>query len=660
MDVETNKDLAKKWQSRIDRARRVHKKEVVDWSEKVIQEYAGDFKTDSDTGERYDQIAQVIHAIEETIQPGLIFNNPKLTVRANLPEWQGREQLVEAVVNNEYRSILPGGRRLETENELCLVDARLLPYGVTKTVYLVEGEILEEKKEESLLDKAKGLFLGSEPEVTETPVITDEKGHITERVDPLKVIIDPDAKHITKIKFVLHELDLEKKDLSLPKYDRKLVEKMKPDVCLDMSAKLDQKTLDNYLKENQDVAGYRVYEIHDLENRQIGTYSEQLKDFIEPFHDYPLKEGSQFNFLYFSEAPNRAYPLPPIKFYRRRAIEFSYIYTQLSRQIDKFMPKLGVDSTKLGPSDKERLKAGNLGAIFETIGPPANAVQEFKFTIQQDLFVYLESIQKLLNLESGSNDYETGSPDDRTATEATYIKQGTAGRRLKPKLKVKQFLTGQANTILLTLMEFQSKERFVKVLGENETEQWWEDPKTGKNTWSKDTISGDYALDLEIESITPVNEALKKKQNTEALQNVMNPALRQGLVMEGVKLKIAPIFEKYASENLGIKDKTKIYENMNIRTPEQEHDIWMNAQVPPVQPDEDHVKHLESHMAWRNSMLVQGLPSEILGGIDKHIMQTQMAVQQKQAKSNPPKPGQVPSGMGMAPEARLEKEALGL
>lgn len=653
-------DLAKLWAKRIEEARDVHRKEVVQWSEKIIKEYAGDFKSDSDTGERYEQVAQVIHSVEETIQPHLLLSSPKIFITAKNPKWDKRTGLVEAVLNNEYRDILPNGRRLEVENDLALLDARLLPYGGTKTMYLVKGSILEEPAEKpGFMDKMKGLLTGEEPEVVETPVIEDEKGHVTERFDPLKVMIDPNAKHITKIKYVIEELELDEEELKSPRYDKAMTEKMKPDCTADSSAKnLDERQLDNYFKKYPDNKRYRVYEIHDLVERKIHTYSEQLKDFLEMEAEYPVDEGSVYSFLYFIEAPNKAYPIPPIKFYRKRAIEFSYIYSQVAKQIDKFLPKIGVDGTKLSSAGKERLKAGNLATVIETVGNPAGVITQYNFTIQRELFQYLEMIKGLMNLESGVNDYEMANPENRKATEATQINAGTQARRLKPKKRVKEFLVNQAHIIWLIISKNQSIKKFIKVIGQNEALEWWQDQETGKMSWTGEDLRGDYAFDIDIDSITPQNEAVRKKQNMEGMLTVMRPDLNMALQQEGKKLKISGIFEKFAKENLGIDDRSKIIEDLTILKPEQEHDRWMQGQFPPIQQGENLEEHLAGHTAWIRSPLFQFLPEEVKAQALKHGAMTEQAVMQRQAQMNPNKgaEGESPrEGAGM-PDSNTPNE----
>src|SRR3990167_4026600 len=584
--------LAKSWGKRIPVARDLHKKKVVDWFEKVNKEFIGDAAGDSDTGERYEQVCQVIHSVEETVQPHLMFPAPNFVAKAKQIPWEKREALVEAVINHEYRDILPTGRKLEYENELVLIDARMLTYGVTKTSYLVSGEMVEEPQGEGFLSKIKGFLTGEGKETVKTPIITEEKGHVTERVDPLKVFLDPMAKNLARSKYVIEEIDCKKEDLLSPRYEQDKVEKLTPNVVLNGAKTVDYKQMDKFFTDNPDDAGYRVYEIHDLDQRKIYTYSEELKDFIEFEREYPVAEGSQYSFLWFNDAPNCAYPIPPLKFYRKRALEFSYIYSQVSRQIDKFLPKIGVDGTKLSPGDKERLKLGNLGAIFETIGAPANAVQQFTFAVQKDLFTYMGMIKEMLNLESGVNDYEMAAPEERKATEANQIQQGTTARRFKPKKRVRDFLLNQAHVILQTLQQNQSIEKFIKVLGEKDALEWFEDPETGKAGWTKDTIAGGYSFDLDAEQSTPMDSALKKRQRMEQMQTVMNPQVRQTLLEEGKKLKIAPVFEKFVKEDLGISDRQSIIEDITILKPEQELQRLLYGQELKVQQGENLEEHL--------------------------------------------------------------------
>lgn len=642
--------LAKSWGKRIESARDVHKKHVVNWFEKVHKEYSGDFSSDSDTGEKYDQVCQVIHSVEETVQPHLMFQAPNFVAKAkggNAPAWEKREPLIEAVINHEYRDILPSGRKLEYENELVLIDARMLPYGVTKTSYLVSGSLVEEPQNQTMMDKVKGFFTGEAPAPKLIPQITDEKGHVTERVDPLKLFLDPMAKNLSKSKYLIEEIDCTKEALLSPRYEQDKVERLKPNVVLNGAKATEYKNMDRFFSENPDDSGYRVYEIHDLEQRQVHTYSEELKDFIEFGAEYPVPEGSQYSFLWFNDAPNQAYPVPPLKFYRKRALEFSYIYSQVSRQIDKFMPKLGVDGTKLSPGDKERLKAGGLAAIFETIGAPANAVQQFVFGIQKDLFNYMGMIKEMLNLESGVNDYEISAPEERTATEANQIQQGTTARRFKPKKRVKDFLLSQAHCILQTLQQNQSKERFVKVLGEKDALEWYEDQETGKAGWTKEQIAGDYSFDLDVEQATPMDSAIKKKQRMEAMQVVMRPEFRQALAEEKKRLKIGPVFEKFVKEDLGISDRQSIIEDLSILGPEQELQRLLYGQELKVQMGENLEEHLQGHMATLNAPLFKTLPPEVQSMLMNHVQETQQALMQKEQKE---KPKQLPAPSGVENE----------
>ena len=636
------KSLAKTWGKRIETARSVHKKYVVDWFEKVSKEYSGDFAADSDTGERYEQVCQVIHSVEETVQPHLTFVAPNFVVKAKKTEWEKRESLLEAVLNHEYKDILPTGRKLEYENELVLIDARLMPYGVTKTSYLVSGEIVEEPQEGGFLSKIKGFITGESKETIKTPIITEEKGHSTERIDPLKVFLDPMAKNLAKGKYIIEELDVTKEHLLSPRYEQDKVEKLKPNVVLNNAKTVDYREMDNFFTENPDDSGYRVYEIHDLEQRQVHTYSEELKDFIEFSTEYPIPEGSQYSFLWFNDVPNQVYPVPPLKYYRKRALEFSYIYSQVSRQIDKFMPKLGVDGTKLSPGDKERLKNGGLAAIFETVGAPENAVKQFLFGIQKDLFNYMGMIKDMLNLESGMNDYEVSAPEDRTAKAAGMIEQGTTARRFKPKKRVRDFLLGQAHTIIQTLQKNQSIERFVKVLGEKDALEWYEDPETGKAGWTKDQIAGDYSYSLDVEQATPMDSALKKRQRMEQMQTVMNPQIRQSLLEEGKKLKIAPVFEKFVKEDLGVSDRQSIMEDITILTPEAELQRLLYGQQLKVQEGENLEEHLQGHITTINAPLFKTLPPEVQSMLMDHIQETQKALMQKNQKQQGQPQGQPP------------------
>lgn len=634
------------WKKRLDIAKGEHRKHVKEWAEKILLEYAGETDRNLDTTEKYEQVAQVIMAVEETVQPHLFFQNPTVIVSAKRKEYEDKEGLVEAVINQEYTDFKESGYGIELENELVVLDARLLPYGVTKTSYEAEGEMLrEEVKPEGLMGKL-GQVLTGEQTFNEQPVITKEKGHVTERVNPLNVYLDYTATHITKQKWVIEEIPVSKDDLKKFRYEQDKIEKLEPTVSIGPEYKnISNTDRQRMMDQDPDSRGYRIYEIHDLENRVIHTMAEGSQDFIEFGTEYPMPESSVYSFLWFIEKPNEVYPLPPIKFYRKRANEFSYIYSQVSKQIDRFLPKIGVDGTKLGPEDKEKLKTGNLATIFTTIGSPAPVVSVFSPQVQRDLFEYMGMIKELMNLESGVNEYELANPEKRKATEARQISEGTTARRFKPKKRVRGFLRNQAHKIWMILAANVTEERMVKVLGKDDALNWWSDPITGKNTWTKTDIAGDYWFDIDVDSITPKDIEKIKVDNMEAFKLVVGTPVGQLLQTEGKELMVGPIFEKVLKDNLGIKDISRVIKDLNILKPEQEHDLWMYGQYPPVQEGEDLQDHLTKHDAHIKSPMFQFMPELMKAQAVKHLSETNMKIQSTvqagvQSPAKSPKPPQ--------------------
>src|SRR3990167_6420924 len=626
------------WKKRLSTAKSEHKKHVKDWAEKILIEYAGETDRNLDTTEKYEQVAQVIMAVEETVQPHLFFQNPTVIVSAKRQEYEAREELVAAVINQEYTDFKDSGYGIELENELVVLDARLLPYGVTKTSYEVEGEMLREDiKPQGVMAKISKVLTG-EPSFTEQPVITRERGHITERVNPLNLYLDYTATHITKQKWIIEEIPVAKDELRKIRYEQDKIEKLEPSVSIDPEYKnisnIDRQRM---MDQDPDARGYRIYEIHDLENRVIHTLAEGLEDFIEFGTEYPMPESSVYSFLWFIEKPNEVYPLPPIKFYRKRANEFSYIYSQVAKQIDRFMPKIGVDGTKLGPEDKEKLKSGNLATIFTTIGPPGGVVSVFNPQVQRDLFEYMGMIKELMNLESGVNEYELSNPEKRKATEARQISEGATARRFKPKKRVRGFLRNQAHKVWMILSQNVTEERMVKVLGKDDAMDWWRDHVTGKSTWTKVDIAGDYWFDIDVDSVTPRDVEKIKEDNMQAFQLIVGSPVGQLMQTENKELMVSPIVEKILKDNLGFKDTSKVIKDLNILDPEQEHDLWMYGQYPPVQEREDLQDHVSKHQAYISSPMFQFMPDLMKTQAAKHLYETRIRFSQSaQAGVVPP------------------------
>jgi hypothetical protein len=150
--------------------------------------------------------------------------------------------------------------------------------------------------------------------------------------------------------------------------------------------------------------------------------------------------------------------------------------------------------------------------------------------------------------------------------------------------------------------------------------------------WTKDQISGGYALDLDVEQATPMDSALKKRQRMEPMQTVMNPQVRDTLMQEGKKLKISPVFEKFVKEDLGISDRQSIMEDITILKPEQELQRLLYGQELKVQQGENLEEHLQGHVATLNAPLFKTMPPEVQSMMMDHIQQTQQALMQKKQK----------------------------
>lgn len=607
--MEENKKLFQYWQKRLRYAKEVHKEKMVEWAEKILKEYSGDTKLNLETGERYRQLAQVIMSVEETVQPHLYFQNPTFFAKARYTksEWEKREPFAADIVNYEYKDIKRSGHRIDLENELAILDARLLPFGVTKTTYEVEGGFVALPE------------IDPQTKELEMPVITKEKGQYTRRIDPLKVYLDYNAKHISKGRFVIEEIDVSRSDLKSPRYRQDVVEKLEPSALLIPNYNLLNKKQQDELLRDPDVTAFRIYEIHDLENRVIHTIANGAEDFLEEGTPYPLAEGSQYSFLWFIECPNSPYPLPPIKFYRQRANEFSYIYSSVQEQIDKFLPKIFIDMDRLDETEKEKLKNGTLGALVGVHGGTANVAQEFSPRIQGDLLNYMAMIKELMNLESGTNDYEMAVPEERKATEAKLIQAGSRARRFKPQKRVKGFVLNQAHTIFECVMKNAPIEHFERVLGKENAFEWWNDPATGKLQWTDENLSADFWFDYDIESIAPQNEMERRQQDLEILSTLMNPGLYEKLKAEGGEIQLSPVIKRIAKDRWKIRDEPQIIKPLNLLRPEQEHDLWMQGQFPPINPKEDILAHFRGHQVWLKSPAFPTLPPEIQAGAIQHF-----------------------------------------
>lgn len=652
LEGKDRKELFEIWKKRVRIAKAVHQEKVVDWASKIIKEYAGDALVNLDTGERYSQVSHIMLSIEETILPHLYFNNPTFHAKAKETKsaWERRQEEVAAIVNHEYQDVLDSGHGIELENELAMLDARLLPYGVTKVSWEAKGDILKEESEDG--------------NVIESPLIEKER-MVIERLNPLKVILDWTADHITKQRFHIEAIDSTREELRKSRYDQEIIDKLKPGVSTipdSVSKRINFISGDERERfgEDPDLKAYRLYEIHDLENRVIHTIIDGGEDFIEFNSQAQISESSQYQFIWFIEKPNDPYPIPPVKAYRSRAYEMAYAYSQISEQIDKFMPKVLINIDNLDKPEQERFKSGHLGALIAAKGNLSNAVQEINLRIQQDLVNYLALLKDLLNMESGVSEYEISIPEKRKATEAALIAKGVKSRRFKPQKRVKAFLINQAQAIYKIKKRNAPIEHFISILGEEKAREWWEDPETGKSQWTDENLGGDFWFTYDVESVQPQDEAVRRQQNIEALSSVLNPDLKIALAEEKKRLLVSPIAEKFVKENLSIRDTSKVIEDMKILDPEQEHDLWMQGQYPPITEDEARneemlMNHFTKHSLWTSSPAFNFLPDPIQMGAMNHLNSYLPFIQKIQAKRQQPNPSQATGSRTPLPVSNEDK-----
>ena len=218
------------------------------------------------------------------------------------------------------------------------------------------------------------------------------------------------------------------------------------------------------------------------------------------------------------------------------------------------------------------------------------------------------------------------------------------------------FVKCQAHTIWQVIRDNSPIEHFISVLGEKDATEWWEDPVTGKAAWESEEATQDYWFDFNMESMAPVDTEQRKIENERAMTTVLNPALREGLAVEGKTLLISPIFETYAKQNLGINDLDTVVRDQNILSPDEEQSLWMEGQYPPISEDEKAnpsklMEHFRKHDAYVRSPGFAALPPEIQEPALEHRDSYIPFLQQLQAKKSPkqnvpreiPKPEAVPA-----------------
>lgn len=447
-----------------------------DWKGRVERYrgyYKGHYYEEESSHEQY--VVNSVHSYTDLFGPNLIINDPYIKVspktkyifKGDKAIPTGRiSEIVESVLNKELKSI-----GFEHEIRKVIQDTLIYGFGVLKFGYAF-----------SSLDKDDGM------EVKEDTAWCS-------RVWPKDFGIDPASVgninlYANDARYVVHRLVM---PLNYVKSSElyKNVEELSTDIPEDHKKRMSNDG--NEEKMSEDFGTF--YEIHDMEKGKIITVSKGKQ---KPHReiDNPLNVNCHFAIFRLSWDNDEFAGIPLVEMMEDQARILNKTTTKMVNHLDIFPGQVLAEEGALTESQKDQMEDGQQGSIIETNNGAlrdGRVIKQPPVPMGSDYFNVLGVAQQQIDFELGVQDFRTpGGSSRRTAAEVTMQQADANVRREYYTKLVKSFVLDGATKVLKIIQQNYDRKRFVKIEGDN-TVDYVE--------WDKESIEGDWDLDLDVESM---------------------------------------------------------------------------------------------------------------------------------------------------------------
>lgn len=501
-----NKKKVQDWIARIDRAKKKRK----EWESEWEDNYRAVYGTGWMKGEKRESLPVLSRNIKynfdlllsflKTELPSLVLYRPEVFLTARQsgeqsdPAAQKEAKLIETKVNQ----ILADMDGFETEVRCALIDAHIA-YGIMKVLpkYEIKShpkagqQVIDEETGEPIFDPVTG-----EPLLYPEEEITSPSYDIC-RVDPFKFLIDERAKNLLyRCPWVGEEIDRTLEDLKLSGlYDEELIAKLED--------KLKEKNRD---KKDWEIE-LTLYEIYDRVNNKIIVICDEWQDDFLRYEDTPACiEKDPYVVLKYNEIPGQWFPKPDISSGKLLQEEYRKGREWQQEWVQKSKPLLGV-KPNVDEYEREKIRDGVSDLITLTSENDVFLVNKDAINVNPSLTEYMGICLKDFDHVMGQSSQDRGFVGvAKFATEA-QIAEAQGNLRLQDKLNVtKLFLEKIIEKLLFLIKNNPAESEEIRNI----------------------LLNLDLDIEIDIESKTPKNKAIERKQLIEVMQVVAgNPVFMQ-------------------------------------------------------------------------------------------------------------------------------------
>lgn len=550
-------DKARRKLSRIHEAERLRKDNSWDrkWSD-FIKIYSNQYEYAA--LEKYeDQVApNMAFSTVNVIVPSIAVHSPKISVTAKQEEQVPTAEVVQAVVNHQWRQW-----NVQAEVAAAVKDFVIVGHGWLKVVWETKTEekdltmpewqtqaqqaLMERQMALQESDLAENEFPTPQEVVESLPktrqVVTKD-APLVRRVSPFDVFVDPDATDIQDARWVAQrQLVPIEEARENEAWNKRARNKLKATVKSD--ARKDVEVYSEQIQASKESGFVVVWEYFDLIGNTICVLAEGCDDFLQDETPSPFTNGHPFVFVENYSVPERFYPIGDIEMIYGLQVELALTRTALvndrkrGRRIHLFR------SASIGPDGVEDLQGSEDNVMIDVVEDrPFNDI----FTtiraegLDPQWYTQSEMIQNDIDLVSGVSEYARGAMPEirRTATEAGLIQDAANARSSDKLYKVEMAMSAVAERMITLSQQYMDTEDVARVVSDDMVIGWV--------PYDREAIQGEFVFEVEAGSTQPQNESFKR-QSALQMMDALAPLL-------GVVIDPARMAEHILRNGFGIKN----------------------------------------------------------------------------------------------------------
>lgn len=491
---------------------------------RLIQLFEGKYWAEGEGGAsgKFHQItSNLIKSTIDSIRPQLYFRDPKVKIKIKNPSiaqspFQGSDgvmippgrpiamvsgqwvdaqvqiDLMEAVDNYYLKEM--GVKKVVKRS---LNDALILPFGCVKLEWWIETEMRE-------VTTAVNDDTGEPTQTEMREVVVWQKPIIT-RIKPWRFIWD--AK--------LDEFDTDKADwyaeikyMSLAELEEDPFLKFKKNDLGDPQFSLADE-IENDEEETEDFQRYKVYEIHDLKNRQLLVWIDGSEKFARnETHPYADIEGGVYSTIGFDETPGSAYPLALPDQIKSKVHARNWILSYALNHIQRFNRKYIQLRGNMDPDEKERFETGADGTVVEVKSMGGGPIPIKEAGLSIDMYNVEAILKREVTEDLGVSAMNRAArePGVETATEVQKIQSGADVKMEEKREAVTEWMESIVLKLNQILQLYLDTKEVIKIVGP-EGDKWIE--------WSREDIQGQFIPEVDIYSGLPFSLQEDRRQAME-------------------------------------------------------------------------------------------------------------------------------------------------